>query len=413
AFWDESASWAASVSSQAASISMNAAKAVQKELILTFEDYACHVHPVRKNLFAMEFPSRSRQHWQGARLNRDHPGGYMVVNLSGCTYETVELQGPVMDVIMSGSVPPLEVLLRLCVSAHRWLGRSSNNVIVAHGLDDRGGAAVGPGIGPVVLLFACYLSWAGLADHPKEAMLEVCNTLGIKEEVSPSQARYLSYFELLQRGRLDLATQATMRLARLVLMELGAGDYFRAVEAWQQDKLLFRADVDDDSMSHAFAFRVDVLCRGDLSIRVLRRQRPDEGQSGAVGQWELEIQVCFHTALVALARGFARFTARELDVSGGGPLEDGCAIDVFLEQAGDEDQEDAEAATAIATAAAVEGPKQAEEGIQFFDLSADDEGDPPEESPEPFFPTQLVDGGHFNRVSVFAPDDIDAFFDEL
>ena len=81
-----------------------------------------------------------------ARLNRDHLGSYLVINLSGSIYDTFELQGirrdlkelygvdtleeylkspvceskskhvslndagPVMDIMMSGCVLPLEVL---------------------------------------------------------------------------------------------------------------------------------------------------------------------------------------------------------------------------------------------------------------------------------------------------------------
>ena len=52
--------------------------------------------------FPSPFPSNAR------------PGRYLVVNLSGQTYDTVELQGPVMDIVMSGCVPPIDVLSRQC-----------------------------------------------------------------------------------------------------------------------------------------------------------------------------------------------------------------------------------------------------------------------------------------------------------
>ena len=38
-----------------------------------------------------------------------------------------------------------------------------------------------PGSFPVVLFFACYLSWVGKADHPKEAMVEVTRRESSKE----------------------------------------------------------------------------------------------------------------------------------------------------------------------------------------------------------------------------------------
>ena len=46
----------------------------------------------------------------------------------------------------------------------------------------------------MVLFFACYLSWTGKADHPKEAMLEVTRRMGMAEPLRPSQLRYLSPF---------------------------------------------------------------------------------------------------------------------------------------------------------------------------------------------------------------------------
>eukprot|EP00438_Fugacium_kawagutii_P021896 Skav219761 [mRNA] locus=scaffold569:290381:297942:- [translate_table: standard] len=161
---------------------------VAEEWQFTFEDYSCRLSLVRPNLIAADFPSRPRQHWLGpesceerkrerqlaSRLNRDHPS-YLVINLSGCIYDTFELQGPVMDIMMSGCVLPLEVLLRLVVSVHHWLARAAGNVVVVHGADEPCGTSAnyGPGSFPVVLFFACYLSWVGKADHPKEAMLEV------------------------------------------------------------------------------------------------------------------------------------------------------------------------------------------------------------------------------------------------
>ena len=117
-----------------------------QEWQLTFVDYSCRLSLVRPNLMATDFPSRPRQHWLAARLNRDHQGSYLLINLSGTSYDTFELQGlskregghcvpgPVMDIMMSGCVPPLEVLLRLVVSVHQWLNHT-RHVVVVHGAD--------------------------------------------------------------------------------------------------------------------------------------------------------------------------------------------------------------------------------------------------------------------------------------
>ncbi|CAJ1411308.1 unnamed protein product [Effrenium voratum] len=372
-----------------------------QEWQFTFDDYSCRLSLVRPNLMATDFPTRPRQHWLAARLNRDHQGSYLILNLSGAIYDTCELQGPVMDVVMSGCVLPLEVLLRLIVSVHQWLSRATKNVVVAHGADAGTGSSTdhfGPGAYPVVLIFACYLSWVGKADHPKEAMLEVCRRMGISKSLCPSQLRYLSYFELLQRGKLDLWSHPA-RLARVVLIHVGSEDRERALEVWKQDILIFRTNVsEDDDVCHTSAIHITSSACGDLSVRlVTRRTQVDDG---AVGDWELEFQVCFHTALVALAGGLSRFPAMELDGRERGALPEGCAVDVFVENI--EPVQEAEEGSSAAAAA--QGPKPAApEGAQFFDLSADDDAvvevPPSRRSP--------------SRVAVFAPEDIDAFFEDL
>lgn len=102
-----------------------------------------------------------------------------------------------MDIMMSGCVPPLELLLRLVVSVHQWLNKATRHVVVVHGADDPETTAgkYGAGALPVVLFFACYLSWVGKADHPKEAMLEVSRRMGMAQPLRPSQLRYLSASE--------------------------------------------------------------------------------------------------------------------------------------------------------------------------------------------------------------------------
>ncbi|CAK9012178.1 unnamed protein product [Durusdinium trenchii] len=358
-----------------------AAEAIQKEWQFTFEDYSCRLSLVRPNLIATDFPSRPRQHWLAARLNRDHSGSYLVINLSGTSYDTYELQGPCMDIMMSGCVLPLEVLLRLVVSVQQWLSRAARNVVVVHGADvsqyctlqrflfkvlckvppnmelaglssifakDGSGTAAnyGPGSFPVVLFFACYLSWVGKADHPKEAMVEVTRRMGISRSLWPSQLRYLSYFELLQRGKLDLWSHPA-RLARVVLVHAGSHLRDRALEVWKQEQLIFRTNVsEDDDVCHTSAFRITSPAEGDLSLRLVSRRAQED--DGAVGDWELELQVCFHTALIALAGGFTRFPSSEIDSA----CEQSCTVDVFVELLNTgQDEGDSSASAAMILAA--------------------------------------------------------------
>ncbi|CAK9012179.1 unnamed protein product [Durusdinium trenchii] len=336
-----------------------AAEAIQKEWQFTFEDYSCRLSLVRPNLIATDFPSRPRQHWLAARLNRDHSGSYLVINLSGTSYDTYELQGPCMDIMMSGCVLPLEVLLRLVVSVQQWLSRAARNVVVVHGADDGSGTAAnyGPGSFPVVLFFACYLSWVGKADHPKEAMVEVTRRMGISRSLWPSQLRYLSYFELLQRGKLDLWSHPA-RLARVVLVHAGSHLRDRALEVWKQEQLIFRTNVsEDDDVCHTSAFRITSPAEGDLSLRLVSRRAQED--DGAVGDWELELQVCFHTALIALAGGFTRFPSSEIDSA----CEQSCTVDVFVELLNTgQDEGDSSASAAMILAA--EQSKQA--GVTYL-----------------------------------------------
>mmetsp|Transcript_25153 Transcript_25153/g.63804 ORF Transcript_25153/g.63804 Transcript_25153/m.63804 type:complete len:472 (-) Transcript_25153:90-1505(-) len=403
-----------------ASVAAKAAGAVREEYTLTFEHHGCNVRAVRPNLLAIEYPTRGMQHWLASRLNRDHPGGrYLVVNLSGQTYDTVELQGPVMDVVMSGCVPPVDVLARLCVSAHKWLSSSDSNVLVAHGASYKAEEGDAKAFGLVVLLFACYLSWSGLAAHPKEGMLEVCEALQIGDEcLLPSQRRYLSYFELLQRDCVRTAQEAPVRLGRLVLIDVGIDGKRRAVEVWHQDHLVFRSvaggdeDATEADEGSTIAFRVGKTCRGDLLVRVLRETVP-VGPEGERAQYEAEVQVCFHTAFISAAGGFMRFPARELDVlstAGGDVLAPRAAVDVFLESASAAEEPDdlrELAAAAAAGAAAAEGPKA---GPQVFDLAEADAEEAEEAPGDGTADTRL--GLASGRI-VFAPEDVDAFFDEL
>lgn len=412
---DQSASWAAS-------LARNATESIHKEYRFTFDELSTNMLPVRPNLLVCEFPRRNVMHWLALRLNRDHAGKYLVVNLSGETYDSFELQGPVMDVVMSGCVPPLDVLLRLCVSMHKWLGSSDGNVLAAHGADTR---EFGIGaLGPVVLLFACYLTWAGLVPQAMDGLLEVCTALKISDEaVWPSFRRYLSYFENLQRGSIRTVGTPLVSLATVVLIEVVGDGAFRVLEVWKQDHLLFTADLNpDDPSQEATALRVGVPCRGDLQVRVLRAAELSSAESLPV----LELQVCFHTAFLTAVGGFARFPLRELDLPANGrsSLSPDSAVDVFLgpAEAEDEEQEDPRELAAAATAAAAAAkapeveakppdskePETAEDtkAAVFFDLAAGDaDGDDPAGTP--------TSGDKSRSRLVFAPEDVDQFFGEL
>lgn len=408
--WSDTRHWVTSLAKTAAQNlqesevnqwAKTAAKTIHKEFALTFQDYGCQLRYATTNLAAAELPSRSRQHWFAARLNRDHPGNYLIINLSGQTYDTAELQCPVLDIVMSGGcVPPLEVLLRLCVSSHRWLSRSTSCVIVAHGSCGWSDPELSAGMVPVLLFFSCYLSWAGLCKNPTAGLLKVCEALEIPNEGLPSLHRYLRYFEMFIRGSIELVRYGNVRLARLVLLELTRDGLHRRLEIWQQEKLLLQLPVERCAADvGTLALQVDIPVKGDLSLQILRSKDKE-------GPWHFELQVCFHSAFVELAGGFVRFNASELEAAKDVCLSEGSAIDVFLGQTSVEDHSDSldVAATTTACLAAVTGPKQAAVDVQLFDMAADDDVD--------YFRAE-ADVMSSQRHTVFAPDDIDAFFNEL
>mmetsp|Transcript_32657 Transcript_32657/g.63079 ORF Transcript_32657/g.63079 Transcript_32657/m.63079 type:complete len:436 (-) Transcript_32657:94-1401(-) len=404
----------------AAQLAKNATAALQDEYKFTFDDHCTRLFDIRPNLVAVEFPTRDRRRYLASLMNGIYGSDYLVVNLSGETYDTSAFEGRVMDVVLSGCVPPLEILLRLCVSVHSWLVESSSRRLIAHGseagwLDTSLSAR---SFGPAVVLFACYLSWLGSAVHPLEAMLDVCELVGISEaSVQPSQRRYLTYFELLQRGVVEPSKRAPSQLKRIILVGIGGDELCRTLEVWQRDQLLFSTDLGSTDVDGAFV-HVSGYCSGDLCVRILRSGIAGQGAIAQV----LEMQVCFHTTFVV--DGFVRFTERDIDACNPTDLS-GCSIDVLVipddvlpSPAANLNCPLLPDAEAEATIRAGPGPVEAnsptshrpvfcgadgqssDAGPQFFDMSAEPQ----------FFDLSAADA---EKRTVFAPDDIDAFFDDL
>jgi hypothetical protein len=361
------------------------------------------------------FPAESSgTQWLPALLNRKFSGGCLVVNLSGCTYDTSQFQDPVMDVIMSGCVPPLDVLLRLCVSVHRWLSSDAERVLVTHGSKIAGGSwASARAFGSVAVFLACYMSWSGLVETPKDGILAVSSALAMDiqdDQLWPSHRRYLKYFELLQNGLMDDIGRPWMKLTRLVFIGVGGDGLPRTVEIWQQDRLLFRNNVDCPDLEDA-VFNVDICCGGDIAIRIFCLRHSDVTTEGP---FELELQACFHTAFVA--DGFIRFPAHEIDRVCEEAVED-AAIDAFFVPTSN--NEDVGVDGGIATmAAVVQGLTRQESRVE---ASPSDEGTRLQKGVDQCNPAlgSSHSQEHANRVIpvhssnvVFLPEDIDSFFDD-
>lgn len=460
-----------------ASLARGTAALIQDEYKLTFEDNCVRVLEVRPQLLAAEFPRNMHEREMlPKRLSRDHGEDYLLLNLSGKSYDTGHYRGPVLDILMCGCVAPVEVILRLCVSAHAWLSRSMSRCLVAHG---GVGAAVNPlpwsrstaadaagAFGPVVMFFACYLSWAGLAANPLEAMIEVCEALRVPEDaIVPSHRRYLRNFELLQRGLVDTVKVPRLRLLQVVLEGVGGDGEARVLRVLHLDRVVLQAEVpfaDELCSSMVRAPTCEIpACRGDVCVQVFRKPKAAKHTSEG-DAYVLEIQVCFHLAFVN-TDDVLRFCGRELDTPGLRTPADDCIVDVFFENAAPNAADAApdgiaealaaapsreelsaeqnareEVAAATAAAAATAGPRRA--------LAFDDEEDlwsaealvrdapcfrgearhPPSTSSSvvatasassvtgpQVYHMATDDEPDLDKKLVFSPDGIDSFFDDL
>jgi hypothetical protein len=337
-------------------------------------------------------------------MNSSFGSEYLVVNLSGETYDTTKFQGPVMDVKMSKHVPPLDVLLRLCVCAHKWLSGTPSRCLVLHGSKADAMTKAGHPFGAVLVFLSCYLCWTGTAEHPKEALPSICNICQVPENSAlPSQHRYLSYFEGLHREAMKANKMPTLELTQVVLVGLGGDGLKRFLQVCQDESSIFQADLDTCTAADALV-PLNLKCRGDLAMRVYTRR---VGTSGEHSE-ELELQICFHSAFVR--NGFVRFPNHEVDQLGKATNNE-CAVDIFFRQlCKDETEETLEAKTAATAASAVAaGPHMA-----TATASATLEGEKVETTPEGPSPAAVFNIADSNSPRVvFKADDIDAFFADL
>jgi len=307
-----------------------------------------------------------------------------------------------MDVAMNGCVPPVHVLLRLCVSVQTWLSGSPGRHLIVHGAKATKGDTSWS-FGPAALLLGCYLSWIGLTPHPLEGAAEVCDALGITDKaVCPSQKRYLQYFELLHRGFSHSPSKHQARLSRVAFVGMGGDGIRRVLEIWQQDKKLFKENLGVVDKSGVIV-QVTNRCVGDLVIQVLCVER------GSGRRPWLEFRACLNTAFVE--GGYSRFESRDLDVPGStDPLVQGISVDAVIEEgctADDCPQNDDKEAVQS-------GPKVADEPCteEQEDFNPACEDSLSGKGKETLYFDLTMEDAELCRM-VFAPDDVDAFFNEL
>merc|ERR1712232_866325 len=312
-------------------------------------------------------------------------------------------KGPVMDVLMSGCVPPVDVLWRLCVSAHKWLTRSPQRWLMVHGEEVNTVASSAS-----VTVLSAYLFLAGMVPNTTEGIRVVCDTLGVPERtLFSSQRRYLDYFELLQRGVVQTVDASAVQLDRVVIVGVGGDQASRVLQIWQQDDVLFHTHF-EASDSTDFIFQVGVHCQGDLSIRILR----GSAEHKPVTITELELQVCFHTAF--LSGGFARFSEGDIDALHGAATA-GCTIDIFLQSVASDVssenlRENSAAPVATAAAIAARGSDIAPEACRpATSVAAIGSNAASLAEARGIRPA----GGSASSNVVFLPEDVDAFFNDI
>eukprot|EP00746_Dinoflagellata_sp_MGD_P102705 gnl/MRDRNA2_/MRDRNA2_42132_c0_seq1.p1 gnl/MRDRNA2_/MRDRNA2_42132_c0~~gnl/MRDRNA2_/MRDRNA2_42132_c0_seq1.p1 ORF type:complete len:460 (+),score=90.98 gnl/MRDRNA2_/MRDRNA2_42132_c0_seq1:76-1455(+) len=286
--------------SRIAEFASQAATQVKREYTETFNDLGVRIVKLHESgLFACQYPTKAKNHWIATRLNMEHDSRYLLLNFSGTSYNTESFAGPVLDVTMNGSVPPLDVMIQLCTALSCWLGSDSNSVVVAHGAEHN------PEV--VAFFFGCFLSWMGWCPHPRAGYFSVADPLNFSEaSLLPSHKRYFQYFELMQRG----FTPQSVVLSGFEVSGLGfeeESDTQHLTAELRQEGRLIKRFSSFDAMDPVFDLEEPL--GGDVTITVWDTYI-SEGL--AVGSGKPIVQVSFHTGFVSGDEGLY-FPQSELD----------------------------------------------------------------------------------------------------
>jgi len=272
---------------------------VQSEYQRTFVDLDCTIIQVRPNIQVMEFPADDCIDRLATRLNANHAQKMMILNLSEKTYMTSKFDGKVVAVNFHGlPVPPLKVLVDLCISAQSWLETDPANVLILHGSDRYDGPA---------LFLGCFMTMQGLYDESSEALQESCKLLKIsaEEDVSPSQRRYLTYFQRVIQGKWQKCQRLCVLRTHLNTVprfekEGGSVAFRPSLEIWcggglkysslgsgDEDFVTLPAEFCDDDACVSFQLPSDMYLDGDVMI-CIQHMHSD-------GTRELAVRFVFHT----------------------------------------------------------------------------------------------------------------------
>lgn len=195
---------------------------------------------VSEGLYALACPCSERIQTLAARLNSAFSQRMLILDMSGDPYDTTVFDGDVVDVAFQClPVPPLELLMELCLLASGWLSSEQTNVLLVYG--QLGNFSSRP-----VAFLACFMTFRGLHCHLADALQDACEKVGCSlAAFVPSQRRYLAYFEhcLFQEG--FSPTRRFQKLTRLEItgpapcFELGIVVFRPFIEIWRLGKVIY------------------------------------------------------------------------------------------------------------------------------------------------------------------------------